>query len=421
MFLSVTQDVLIRRIDLAQEAILFAAPAISGSVASALIRARERLSPEAITVLLDVDEDAYRVGYGDLEGARLLDRMATTVRLRRQPGLRLGLLRTDGEVLVWAPVPLAVERERSCAEPNGVLISSRVSENGDPMTLLEASSKSAPDPILCSDSAVVPSEAQGVIQRLEESPPGPFNLSRVTRVFSCHYQFVEVELKGAEWAGRELKLSSVLLNSDVPPDLRELLETRFKPFKALGDKSIQVPDLVKGDLAYRADGSPILASMTQREVRSLFDEIRERYLHRVGKFGWIVKRAQKADFERELRAFQEVLRMWVIGFRKLAQDEENALLDQLAHLILDRMDRAAGSAGKSPYAVREMVAAGLRRMRVFEPSVELIVKSIAPESASDSEFLDALKAALSPEDLETWYQEFNAARESDETPIGSLK
>jgi hypothetical protein len=57
------------------------------------------------------------------------------------------------------------------------------------------------------------------VAALKENPPAPFDLSVKTRVFSTKFQFVEFELRGAAWTTREIKVSSWLLNPDVPEEL----------------------------------------------------------------------------------------------------------------------------------------------------------------------------------------------------------
>ena len=52
-----------------------------------------------LTIVLDKDEDAYRIGYGEPEALELLHASASkfAIPLRCQAGLRLGLLVHDDE------------------------------------------------------------------------------------------------------------------------------------------------------------------------------------------------------------------------------------------------------------------------------------------------------------------------------------
>ena len=63
-----------------------------------------------------------------------------------------------------------------------------------------------------------------------------------------------------------VKLSSLLLNPDVPEDLQDLFDTRVRPFSAHADREIEVPTLVQGQVAYTREGKPILSPMKQADM-----------------------------------------------------------------------------------------------------------------------------------------------------------
>lgn len=73
-----------------------------------------------------------------------------------------------------------------------------------------------------------PEQVDKTVEVLKQNPPAPFDLARETRVFSTKFQYVEFELRGAAWTSREIKLSSLLLNPDVPDELQDLFETRIR-------------------------------------------------------------------------------------------------------------------------------------------------------------------------------------------------
>jgi hypothetical protein len=76
-FLAVDDRLLAERISSVSRRIVFVAPAVSKQVATALggcIRKADRIS---ITLVLDPDEDAHRLGYGDREGLEDWHRITT--------------------------------------------------------------------------------------------------------------------------------------------------------------------------------------------------------------------------------------------------------------------------------------------------------------------------------------------------------
>ena len=97
-------------------------------------------------------------------------------------------------------------------------------------------------------------QMEKTINELKENPPAPFDLAQKTRVLSTKFQFVEFEVRGAEWTKREIKLSSLLLNADLPEGLQDLFENRIRPFSHQGDVAIEVPTVVQGQVAYNLKG-----------------------------------------------------------------------------------------------------------------------------------------------------------------------
>jgi len=411
MFCAITDAKVVERIDAARRNVLYAAPALAGVVADALLRAAQRLGHDGVAVFVDVDEDAYRLGYGDTQGARRLVDLAHKARVRKQSGLRIGLLAADGELWVWTPAPLSVEAERKDNEPNGIALPLPSSGATDPLALLRPTEGMTGGAIPPSTAAIQPKEVEQVVTQLVRSPPAPFDLSRVTRVFSCKYQFVEIELKGAEWTNKKLQLSSFLLNSDVPEELGDLLQTTIQPFKSLEDEAFAVPMLVQGGLVYRADRSLVTVPMTQKDLRQTFDSIRERYVRRVGRFGWILEQEHRAAFELEIKAFEKILKSWVLAFRERATRDEKQLVQQVVNVIMQRVKHSDRAEEFPESRVEQLVSSGLQRQRVTEPAVELIYKDIAPDSVADPAFLTALRSALTKEEQRDWYEFFDAAPE----------
>ncbi|WCJ60916.1 hypothetical protein NXS98_07290 [Fontisphaera persica] len=95
----------------ARRLVVFAAPGVSNVVAEALSEAWRRLGAQGVRVILDVDAEVCRLGYGTMEG---LQRLQTTAQslgtmVCEQPGLRLGLLVVDEKVLIYSPTPLLIE------------------------------------------------------------------------------------------------------------------------------------------------------------------------------------------------------------------------------------------------------------------------------------------------------------------------
>ena len=441
-FVAVNDKLLSQRIVAASRQIVFIAPAVSKTVALALGECFEKAGRVSITVVLDPDQDAYRVGYGDPEGLEKLQQLAEDhhIALRSQPGLRIGILLSDDAVLVWSPTPRAVEGQRGAGEANGVDLGAAIEaaprvkssedrlriptdELASPTAILSDAIRNAvaaddTDVILSQAeigrAALTPEQVTATLEILKKNPPAPFDLARKTRVFSTKFQFVEAKLRGAQWTNREIKLSSLLLNPDVPDELQDLFETRIKPFSSLAGLAVEVPVLVQGQIAYSREGNLLLAPMTQTEIERAWEELLKLYLVRLEGFGLLIRRAQKGQFEADVAAYETMLKAWVEGFRIQAANEEAQLVTRVVNLINVRANSHAARERLRDINIKKAVVDGIRKLRVTDPAAKLIFKEISWESTRDAEFTEVLGRALPEPDVKEWFEVFTAARQAED-------
>jgi len=123
VFQSIQDNDLVQRIAHASTRMVFVAPGVSDAVANALVRCMESGQLSQVMVVLDADEEACRLGYCDAPSLHTLFAAAESCGfpIRRQAGLRIGLLMADDDVLIWTPTPLMFEAPRTAAEPNGIV------------------------------------------------------------------------------------------------------------------------------------------------------------------------------------------------------------------------------------------------------------------------------------------------------------
>lgn len=413
-FTAVTDESLARAIGQARSRVVLVTPGVSEVVSRAIDALTAAPDRPKVVLILDPDEDAYRVGYGDQKGVELLRTLAErpNITLRSQRGLRIGVLIVDDHILLWAPTPKAVEGDRADGEPNGIRldctadVSAQLNEalGSDESNAVLAQAEIGRQTLNAEQVAVT-------VKALAANPPAPVDLSKIARVFSTKIQFVECTLRGAQWTERETKVSSLLLNADVPEGLKELFDTKIRPFSKQADVAVEVQAMVRGQLAFDVAGNPIMDSRTQAEIRQDWDEILKRYLRRMRGFGLLIRRADKSAFQTEVAAFQTVLQSWVKGFRKEVEKDENSLVSDITKLILARI--AAKPNPAQPQMKREAVEAmireGIQGMRVIEPSVKLVFKDVSWESTGDPEFRKALGEVLPKEDAQGWFKVYAAA------------
>jgi hypothetical protein len=250
---------------------------------------------------------------------------------------------------------------------------------------------------------------QDVRDAIKAVPPAPFDLSRLSRVFSSKFQFIETTLKGAELTKREMRLDSLILNSDAPEELRPLLHTTIQPFNSDADKTVDVPVLINGELAYRANMQPHMKATKQADIHAYWDDLTKRYIVNMPGFGKIIRQTDKAKFQAECEAFEEVLELWVNGFKKQVESDHGTRVKRVVDLIVARMAGLSEKDRLSREVVEKLVKKGLDNLRVIEPGVKVIYKNFTVESTRDSEFLEALKRVIPSEELKNWYSIFDAA------------
>lgn len=410
VFQSIQDQDLVQRIEHASTRLVFMAPGVSGGIAKALGACMQSGKVAQVVIVLDADEEACRLGYCDAPSLAALfaDAARCGFPIRRQAGLRIGLLMADDDVLIWTPTPLMFEAPRTAVEPNAIVLTPQTFK-----ALPEALGIDPQKPMQTAEigaSLLQVQEVATVVAALKAVPLASFDMSRLARVFSAKFQFIETVLHGAELIRREMRLDSLLVNSDVPEALRSLLQTRIQPFSTDANKTVEVPILLNGELVYRRNSQqPLTKPTTQAEIRAYWTTLTDAYVYNLPGFGKIIFHEDKLKFEQEKTAFEEVLKAWVEGFRELVQENHHQRVDGIVNLIVKRMALADDGQKLTPQAIRALVEKGLASLRIIEPGVKVVYKNITVESARDQEFNEVLDKAVPKEKLQAWYEIFSAA------------
>ena len=409
IFQSVQDEELIRCIQCANTRVVIFAPGLSSPVSKALIACMQVGRVKQIVIVVDGDEEACRLGYCDAPSIEKLFEAAQrfSIPLKRQPGIRLGLLMTDDNVMIWTPTPLMFEAPRQPQEPNGMVLTAETFKELPKALGVDPDRPNAPAEI--GNVSLKADEVKKVVAAIKAAPPAPFNLARLSRVFSAKFQFIETVLRGAELTKREMRLDSLILNSDAPEALRPLLHTTIQPFSTDADKTVEVGVLVNGELAYRKTGELLTLPTTQAEMRAYWDALIDQYIVNLVGFGKIIRLTDKAKFEEGRAAFELILKAWVAGFQLLVKGDHDKRVAKVVDLIVSRMEKASAKEKLTRAQIEDLVRKGLDKLRVIEPGVKVVYKNITVESTRDQEFLDILKKNLSAEELEGWFHIFDAA------------
>ena len=107
----------------AKRRLVLVAPGVSDSVAKAIVETWKDIGPGRVQIVLDVDPEVCRMGYGQFSALQMLfeaaKQMGTSV--HQQAGLRIGVVVTDESTVVYSPTPLLVEAGgKASAKPNAI-------------------------------------------------------------------------------------------------------------------------------------------------------------------------------------------------------------------------------------------------------------------------------------------------------------
>jgi len=202
----------------AKTRVVYSAPSLTDATASALISAYKSLGDQCV-VVIDHDEQIFRLGYGQNEAVTMLTEEG--VPIRKQTGLRIGCLIIDDQGWVFTLSPMAVEPQGSDGVINAMelspeqvdaVITAFAVNLSQQMFLLQAEPEIGKE-------ALSAKEVKKVSQTISENPPQAFDLQRQVRVYQAHLQFVELELEGGRIEQRTVRL---------PKEFKEALFTNDK-------------------------------------------------------------------------------------------------------------------------------------------------------------------------------------------------
>ncbi len=219
--------------------VVFAAPAFRTNVGEALAAAQERLGSGAISVIVDCDEEVFRLGYGEIDAVTLLRNAGCSI--RQSSGLRIGVLICDDLAWVFSPTALYIQPDvHSDETPNAVELRAadierivrrmspsqrRVAEASElPRSEIEDSENPVTE---IGQFAVSDDEMQSARESLEVAPPISFDVARQVRVFEPYIQYVEISMSGCAIQRHRVPIPKAIQGVGTASKIAERLKTTF--------------------------------------------------------------------------------------------------------------------------------------------------------------------------------------------------
>ena len=419
-YCAVDDDKLVSLIRSARRTIHFAAPGLHWRVARALCERFDEVQFLQVTLILDPDEDVFRIGFGEIEALKLVHDHANASGffVRSQPGLRMGTLQVDKKTLVWSPTARSIEAPPdshrrafdNTYSPNGLMLGASAGNQISNAICAEGTDTNPSDAEIGRD-AVTPEQIAKTAIALSLNPPIPVDLSRISRVFSTKLQFVELRVSHAKLSQQRISLSSALLNADASEDLRAHLESSLRAFSELKECGIQVPVYVDGDFAFDRRGNVLSEVVTEASLGRDRHAIEAEYLYEIPGFGRVIECSRRGEFEKRIAAYKARLDAHARGMTTIITNETQYLVNEAVNWLADRMSRSGVDVfTRNEYmrSISRKLSDCVRAAAATSPRVSLVFKNIDWKQTQDQDFNDKLCKVLPPAVRRCWFEKFSA-------------
>ncbi len=410
---SITDGLLIDAINRATQRVVMIGPGVWPLLASAIAKAWQRLGPKGVTVILDVDPEICRIGYGSLEGLQILQHAASAAGepLGGEPGVRICVVIADDQTFVFSPTPRQLEappgqlplsataQPRSQPKANGIVLAK-------PPAALETELGSGPDGETTRTlglDVLDQKKLAAVQQDLKQNPPKNFDLARAVKVYNARVQFVELKLGGCKLSEHKAQL---------PDHLIQVLKKNPALSKKIGKniKLIDEDDVLVTD--------PRLSQATLFKHR---ETIHNQYLRPVKGVGTVIERLKKTDFSKAVESLKAEVEKFAASVETKLAERFQATAEQIADEILedvlaDLPEHWRKRLGPKPdpkrvrwYVLEDLLKAfGTPAGKVGKMKVETVFKDVTYDMLNEPEFREQMAKYFPDLPL---MEEFKAAKE----------
>lgn len=371
------------------------APAVSRTVASAIREKWRELGGNGVNVILDLDPEVFRLGYGDFDGLKILESTAAELGtiIQRQPGIRIGLIVSDTTTMVYAPTPALIEAGPSSPDtPNAVVF------GGTPTEIerdLGHGKHGVKGQVVGLDKATA-TDVEGVEIDLRKNPVQKFDIARTVRVFNANFEFVEFEMTGTHIGRMMIPIPAELMGLTKDAETKRRLKASFR--------LVDERDGLSGERLQHAKAWLV-----------------KTYLATIPGYGNVVLRAAKLEFEEkveQLRRCIELFKRSVIKNLAQAMDRNRrALVEALFRSVKNSPPdhwRKYFASTPDPDTIRRLLdkeiaqASGTPKRLIEEMKLKVVFKGVTYELLSDEKFMEAARKALPG--LPELHIEYQAAR-----------
>lgn len=443
-------------ISTAKHTIVYAAPSISETVAKAILAAVEIRESLSAQVVVQAAAEAFRLGYGEFQGLKLL--AGSGISVTDDCRLQIGLLAVDEIAYVFAPTPAIILDEPKDTAINAFCVPRALTQSllrqfaatkseknkslstfppkdqdpqfawlfpaepEDDRASLPDIAKSETDDLdgkthdgtpakvdiedsLIGTTAITQEVLEKIENDLIKRPPKNFDLEREVQVYSSFLQFVELSFKGPRITTKKVQLPPDLLSMVEDADLRITLRASCELFE---------------------DGRKEMKEVVEFERKIL--ELRRHFTRVLGNgLGSVVLMRDRSAFDKKLAALYEELESIKDGLDAqllfMIEKNKNRIIDSLVPVVLANppyeVSRIEGTQKERETQARSYLE--WETMGVFPEPSELVeaiqlswvFKDVTYEMLNNDKFVDAIKECFPDERFERLYDESSALGEAD--------
>jgi hypothetical protein len=416
-FTSASDAQIITLVAQAKRRLVVIAPALSAKAAQAIATRMDDLPGLSLSIIIDADPEVYRMGYGEVEALEIIRSAAAkaSFRLREQPGVRIGVIVSDDDTLVYSPVSQNIEAGSTTNDkPNAVLLTGGVAD-------ILAEKAGVP---VYEDAATAPEIGRNSLSMervaktqddLKQNPPLPVDLTRKLNVFITRVQYVDFKAKGYQLSHRNAPLPKEFVGM-ASDDLRERVTGRIRtPLDGIGKLNIEID----------AHGKTEKLSVDEKFLQKERLEIEKTLTQFMPKRGRVILRKDRASFDYQIERFEAIVGAYQQALATELEKKREQFSQSFVDEFLERWKEQPParftrrleppSEDQLRRDIEEQANVLFDKMvKLDGPDISVIYKDIAIEDLNDQDFMNALhdvmaKGGVSQKDLNRLFEKGEAA------------
>jgi len=339
-------------------------------------------------------------------------------RLGTTAGIRIGLVISDDQTLVYGPTPLLIEACSSVpTRPNAILLQT-CSCDAIAVACGLGLDPGTPQSQEVGTEYVNTAKIEAVRRDLEAKPPKQFDLARIERVFNYKLQFVEFKVEDFSLGRRTITLEPGWLGlSDL--ELKQRFRNSFKLFEP--GEGMEVEIVLPSECCFFLEAGR--QTVNEKTIYEHTRALRTNFLMPLGHYGSVIRKRDLQEFQTCIDELKILLKLYADEVRKNLDEELNQTQQRLLeNLVPDLVQNPpkewslrAISGKPDETRVRQLLTEGLveafgKVKKAFEPNLTVVFKDVTYTTiVEDPRFREALEKQFGEQDVAKLLDEHDAA------------